>query len=213
MNKRMIICLAGAHGSGKTTLAQSLAGNLGLPFYGSNAAKIHEEFGFSPSQNIPIVDRVDVQYAILEDWVEKIESASVGGGVFDRSPLDFIAYLLSETTRNLGDDTSDEIVGYVDRCIELLQDIDLILLCEGSRYSLPERENGKPKAGNTAYSILIESIIKGIGADVPEEVCPIYTLPFVGIVERVGLAVEIVAESFDAEAENVINSRWAKAPG
>jgi hypothetical protein len=85
----MRIGISGTHGTGKTTLAQALCAHLPghlapeEPYYVLEEAGY--EFGFPPSLE---------DYRALLDWsVRSLSAPPLPEVVFDRTPLDYLAYL------------------------------------------------------------------------------------------------------------------------
>ena len=85
----MRVGISGTHGTGKTTLAQALCAHLpghvaaDEPYYLLEAEGY--EFGFPPSPE-------DYQ-ALLACSVRSMSSPALPGVVFDRTPLDYLAYM------------------------------------------------------------------------------------------------------------------------
>lgn len=85
----MRVGISGTHGTGKTTLAEALCaclpGHLVVdePYY--LLEEEGYEFGFPPS--------LDDYRALLERSVQSLSAPSRHGIVFDRTPLDYLAYM------------------------------------------------------------------------------------------------------------------------
>lgn len=90
------IAVSGAHGVGKTTLATSLAEELGLPLIGEVAREVARDFGFKTTGEIVASNpgkktlyQINVFYAQI-----KAEKGRRRGFVSDRSVFDSLAYSL-----------------------------------------------------------------------------------------------------------------------
>lgn len=85
----MRIAISGTHGTGKTTLAEALCGRLPGHVVADEPYYLLEEQGyecdFPPS-------REDYR-AMLACAARSLRAPSTGGVVFDRTPLDYLAYL------------------------------------------------------------------------------------------------------------------------
>lgn len=174
-----IILLAGAHASGKTTLATALAERTRTPFFPSKSSAIHAAHGVMGGDDIPFGQRCKVQLAIYTAFCDDFIVALDGnqGGVFDRTPIDFAAYLLADVRRSMRQDEIALVERYVAGCIDQLVSVAIpsgakIFMVE----RLPQIEDrglGKPPA-NPAYARLIETLITGILIDhsIPHEFIP-----------------------------------------
>lgn len=160
----MIVCFTGTHGSGKTTVAKAVAEGMGLPFYPSRASEIHERLGVKANANLDFADRLVVQGEILTAWSYDFADARISGkgGVFDRCPIDFAAYLSSEIPRDLDAEVSTLAQHYIDHCVRLSKYLPLILFTRPLTSRLADRGDGKPNVDNVAYSDQIDRIIRGI---------------------------------------------------
>jgi predicted ATPase len=87
----MRVGISGTHGTGKTTLAQALCAHLpghvaaDEPYY--LLAEDGYEFGFPPS--------LEDYRALMARSVRCLSSVTLPGVVFDRTPLDYIAYMVA----------------------------------------------------------------------------------------------------------------------
>jgi predicted ATPase len=158
----MILVFTGAHGAGKTTLCERIEAGSDLPFFKSEASATHRSFGVSPGADLPLETRFLVQSAILSNWLNQFHTAKrFGGGIFDRCPIDFAAYMLAGTPREADGRTSFLIQSYIQDCMKACRDLDLLLLCHPHGTKMEARGEDKPDANNEAFASLIHHLIVG----------------------------------------------------
>jgi len=92
----MRIAIIGAHGTGKTTLARSLAQELDLPLIPEAARYIAHDMGYTPA-TIPDELVVEYQREILAEQI--FREAAGDRWVSDRSVVDNMAYLVAQVER------------------------------------------------------------------------------------------------------------------
>jgi hypothetical protein len=112
-----MIGLAGAHRTGKTTLARECARVMDLPFVETNVSGIFESLGLDPAQPMDIQTRLIVQSVILKVCIEKWSGYK---GVFlsDRTPIDLLTYLMAEIRGDTLDQTGEQLMAkYFADCI------------------------------------------------------------------------------------------------
>jgi predicted ATPase len=195
---RQVVILTGAHGTGKTAIAETMAGKTGLPFYGSQAAAAHAEFGVLPSEDLDLVTRLKVQNSILRRWVGQWGEAQQTGGIFDRCPLDFAAYTLADVQRVLDGRLSMLVQDYTKCCLTLAKTLPPVFLCEPHGDVIGDRGADRPDAGNLAYATLIQTLIVGLIAEggIDHEVVGPGTVS-----QRVDFVGRSLSAAFDANAE------------
>jgi hypothetical protein len=97
----MRIGISGTHGTGKTTLAEALCAHLpGHPTADEPYYLLEEEgyeFGFPPS--------LEDYRVLLARSVQSLTASLLPGVIFDRTPLDYLAYMAAT-----GADPSDEAI-------------------------------------------------------------------------------------------------------
>jgi len=158
----MILIFCGSHGSGKTTLCERIETGSDLHFFRSEASAIHRSFGVSPGADLPFATRFLVQSAILSNWLSQYAAAkTMGGGIFDRCPIDFAAYMLASTPREADGRTSFLIQSYIQDCMKACRDLDLLLLCHPHGARMEARGDDKPDANNEAFASLVHHLIVG----------------------------------------------------
>lgn len=99
----MMIGIVGAHRTGKTTLAQALSKEYGIPFHKTDVKGIMEEIGIDPAADLPFPERYKVQVCILDGLLASYqEGMSIYEGqpfLVDRTPFDALGYLRTEILR------------------------------------------------------------------------------------------------------------------
>ena len=89
--------LAGAHRSGKSTLAKDISKQTGIPYVNSSVTEQMKIAGYSGVQNLSLEERIEAQELLLEFYLEKLDAAPKPY-ITDRTPLDMVAYTLGELT-------------------------------------------------------------------------------------------------------------------
>jgi len=161
MKTKTNLGLCGAHRTGKTTLALSLAQLTGKQFVRTRVSEIFKEQGLDPAKTMDFGLRLDIQYRILDacesDWKKAGENF-----ITDRTPIDLMAYLLADIQGKTEVNYS-EFESYIQRCFELANDFFNILVIIQPGIPLAEAE-GKA-ALNKAYIEHINSLIVGLCHD------------------------------------------------
>lgn len=103
--------IAGAHRSGKSTLARAVALAQGIEYLDANVSSVITDLGYSPKQELPFEERLKVQNAILESL--RFKYAMMAGKPFitDRTPFDVLGYTFSEVSRTTLDDAGRKAFG------------------------------------------------------------------------------------------------------
>lgn len=91
-----MIFLAGAHRTGKSTLAAAWAKKHKVPFVQTDTASIMRSLGIEPNAKLAFSERLAVQRQILERTVAEVYRPAAPTGICDRSPLDMLAYTMVE---------------------------------------------------------------------------------------------------------------------
>ena len=126
----MRIGLCGAQRTGKTTSAERLASDLGLNLVKTNTTGVFERLGVSPKVAYPIEKRLSIQEQILDyltyEWSENDDC------VFDRTPLDVLAYMEADVLRDSITDLSvqAQYLSYRQRCLEQTYRFNHIILIQ-----------------------------------------------------------------------------------
>lgn len=153
--------LCGAHRTGKTTLAITLASRLNIPFVRTTTSQVFAQLGIDPAEPMDFKTRLFVQNHVL-DAAEQIWQKSVTPFVSDRTPIDMIAYTLGDIQGKTEVDF-ELLSQYIDRCFvstnQFFQNLAII------QPGIPlVYEEGKA-ALNAAYIEHINVLVIGLCSD------------------------------------------------
>lgn len=156
--------LAGAHRTGKTSLAKAYAEKHGLTFLQTSVSAIFKDMGYDPAVTYDFSTRLTIQEEILKR-LDKVFADQVGERVVaDRTPLDFLAYTMAEA---IGEVVSDEdqarFAKYTADCFECLNKRFSMLLIVQPGIALVQEE-GKAVL-NQAYIEHLNSLLLGLSVD------------------------------------------------
>lgn len=116
-----MIGFAGAHRTGKTTLAREFAARSGIPYIETRASGTFARLGLNPKADYSLRERIIVQMAILDDMSE-IWSHAPKMFISDRTPVDMMAYMLADVRReNVDSETDGRISEYCDLCLKVTE--------------------------------------------------------------------------------------------
>lgn len=170
-----IIGIAGAHRTGKSTLAKAFAERHEMSFLETSVSKVFKDMGLDPSKRYDFATRMNVQERVLDVMDELYASLKLTGeAITDRTPLDMIAYTMADI--GPGDITEEEgarFEAYVRRCIEVInQRFSMIVVIQPGIPLVAAEGKGFM---NQAYIEHLNTIIRGLIAD---ERITIYTPHF-----------------------------------
>lgn len=97
----MRIGIIGAHGTGKTTLAEKLAAEYNLPLIKEQARIVAKELGLDTLYNLTLEQRIKLQRGILEKQMAEEKKYYDQGFVSDRTVIDNLAYWYYYNLHNL----------------------------------------------------------------------------------------------------------------
>lgn len=124
----MRVGIAGAHRTGKTTLAREVAELTGHNFVEGSATPSFLRYNCKPTDDLTVSKRLLIQQHILHRWTAEMSNDSVT----DRTPLDFIAYLVSEINtmeyKALSRIGTVMIATYIEECLKRLMSLDVIFI-------------------------------------------------------------------------------------
>ncbi|MDM8568008.1 AAA family ATPase [Thiotrichales bacterium HSG1] len=155
----MKIGICGSHRTGKTTLAQAIAKQIGIDFIKTNSNAIFIQQGLHPSQSLDFFTRLKIQKLIVQ---QASEIWQVNNFITDRTPIDFMAYTLADVQGNTEVDFI-ELETYLNKCFTLTNQVFSKLIIVQPAIPLVY-ETGKA-ALNKAYMEHLNVIIQGLCND------------------------------------------------
>ncbi len=164
----MIICLSGAHRTGKTTLAAALAKAIELEYFDTDISGAQKRLGFDSSkQDYTFEERIAIQEGLYDYFSDLLNaSAKVAAEhkctiIMDRSPLDLIGYTLSlAQASTLTEAQSDWLNGYIERCQNLTSHfVDVVVGIQPGIPLDPSKLSSAPS--NVGYIEHINHILMG----------------------------------------------------
>lgn len=150
--------LAGAHRTGKTSLARRLADELEIPFLETSVKSIAAEYGFDVDRHDDFYARMDWQEFLLERLGEKYASMEGRTFITDRTPLCMLAYMLADVPNGpITQEMDDRVKSYRDACMALTD--RYFALTAVVQPGIPfEPVEGAP-ALNTGYQEKVSSVV------------------------------------------------------
>lgn len=117
----MLFGLAGAHGTGKTTLAEAYSQESGMPFLHFDTREVMKKAGVSKTSIKDIRERMRVQRLIVERC-DELFNRSRTPRITDRTPIDVAAYTIADITQHCDADkwVQDEAQAIINDCIDLM---------------------------------------------------------------------------------------------
>lgn len=157
----MAFGLAGAHRSGKTTLAKAISETMGIPYVSSSLTAEFKDLGIDPVAPMSLRKRLEVQKMYLGLYASKVLGPGLRPFVTDRTPLDIAAYMLAETSMFADPSVDpDEIADFVSICLQMAvsQFASILVVPPLILYDAAE---GKPPE-NRAYQLQIDALVSGL---------------------------------------------------
>lgn len=167
----MLYGLVGASRAGKTTLAKKVAEELAIDFHPTRTSGVALDHGYDLMAPMTLSDRVTVQNILLDNHIKEIE-ALPRPLVIDRTPIDYLGYLLAEInmTSALAADpvTLEKAYDYINRCKSATaRYYDFLYYLD----PLPDYEAAEGKhASNRAYQYHTAALMRGILHDMDGDV-------------------------------------------
>lgn len=120
--------LAGAHRTGKTSLAREGARVLGVPFVETSTSAVFKAVGLDPAEPMNFTTRMMVQNLVLKDAIEKWQGYK-DGFLSDRTPIDMLAYTMADIRGDTLDATGEALlVKYLRDCLKAAGDYFAVIL-------------------------------------------------------------------------------------
>jgi hypothetical protein len=156
------IGLCGSHRTGKTTLAEAISKQTGIPFIKTSTSAVFEQHGLHPAQPLDFKTRLWIQHCVIEAAVPIWQQAGKGLFITDRTPLDFMAYTLAEI-QGATEVNSEELEAYLAHCFEVTNQFFTKLVILQPAIKLVY-EPGKA-ALNKGYMEHLNTLIQGLCHD------------------------------------------------
>lgn len=204
----MIYGIAGASGTGKTTLGHQVGEALSIPFVRTSITAMAEKAGFKAVGSLSLPDRLELQESLLEQFGDLLDKTK-GPIIFDRTPIDLIGYLGAEvhmhSNRDLDTDDLIQIDDYYTRCQQMTaQYFDRTFITS----ILPEYELAATRPDfNPAYQRHVHMLIIGaaVSAEVPLELTILVTD---SLQDRVQIVSDAIADRLEEIEKHKRESRF-----
>ncbi len=160
-----MIGIAGAHRTGKSTLAQEFADRYDCDFLETSVSSVFEEMGLDPAVTYDFATRLKVQRAILKHLDRVYGQAEDDlNTVTDRTPLDLLLYTYADVQNdNLTDEDAAALEQYTLDCIEVLnRRFNMVMIVQPGIKLVPAP--GKASL-NTAYIEHLNMLALGLMSD------------------------------------------------
>jgi len=198
------IGLAGAHRTGKTTLAKVCSERLHLPFIETDVASVFKRMSFDPKKRYDFATRISIQWEILKQLIEKYDQANRATFITDRTPFDLVAYTIADINRDgLSEDDQETFMRYMAACFDVADRYFGVVVIVQPGIDIVENKN---KAnGDKAHMEHINMLLSGfaVNADthVPFTFIPRHILDIDRRVKCVEESVLIASKAFESVAE------------
>lgn len=200
----MTFGLAGAHGTGKTTLAHRIRDEFGLHYYDGSSGRIMKELGYNSIAAMTLSQRIEAQFAYFNRYLEEIGDMP-RPFITDRTPLDMVGYMLAETTMHSDASLAPRIVEYVGQCINATGNIFDTVVFVQPFGAVPERD-GKPPL-NEAYQLAVQLQIEGTISKIHRYLGAYYYLNSPDIECRMDAMGKIIEKRIDVMCEQRIKDK------
>lgn len=160
----MMIGLIGVHGTGKTTLAQEVADKLGYHFCKTSTSDVYKRLGKDPAVRMTFDERLEVQYAILNELRVEWQSYAGENAITDRTPIDLMGYTLADvdTYDKLTEKQEAMLSYYLGNCLgTYVKFFDKLVVLPNQCFV--EGSTDKLRANlSWGYSYKLDTILRGI---------------------------------------------------
>ncbi len=155
------IGIAGAHRTGKTTLAKTIAAQLNIPFVQTTTSAVFKQHGLDPAQVMDFNTRLTIQQHVAEA-AQQSWQVTQGNFITDRTPLDFMAYTLADIQGKTSVNFK-QLENYLTNCFTLTNQFfnHIIIIQPGIPLVY---EEGKA-ALNQSYIEHLNSLVLGLSHD------------------------------------------------
>lgn len=160
-----LLGIAGAHRTGKSTLAKAFAERHEMQFLETSVSKVFKDMGLDPSKRYDFATRMTVQERVLDVMDELYGSLKLTGeAITDRTPIDMIAYTMADIgPGGITEEEGARFEAYVARCIEVVnRRFSMIVVLQPGIKLVAKEGTGFM---NQAYIEHLNTIIRGLIAD------------------------------------------------
>lgn len=166
-----MLAIIGSHRVGKSTLSAALADEGQYQYIPFTSATVFRKEGLDPAKPMSFDDRIRIQFQLLTHYEEQFYKLKGTKTVTDRSPLDLLAYLITEITPH-SPDYSIAIKEYYRECVDLHNQLfsHTLLLQPGIPY-VREEMKGNDSA---SYIFVLNITYRGLMPSVEQKqmICP-----------------------------------------
>lgn len=153
--------LSGSQRVGKTTLAVACGKSFEIPVIKTSVSKVFKSMKLDPKKHLDFAKRLEVQWRILDALVAEYNQAGKGIFITDRTPIDFMAYLLSEVMMsNVTGELERQFIQYRQACFDVANNYFSVIIVVQPGIKVVECE-GKASA-NYAHMELINTLVSGL---------------------------------------------------
>jgi hypothetical protein len=156
------IGLCGSHRTGKTTLAECISKQTGIPLIKTSTSAVFEQHDLHPADDLDFKTRLWIQHRVIDAAVHIWQEAENGLFITDRTPIDFMAYTLADIQGTTEVD-NNELENYLIHCFEVTNQFFTQLFILQPAIKLVY-EPGKA-ALNKAYMEHLNTLILGLCHD------------------------------------------------
>jgi len=160
----MMIGLIGVHGTGKTTLAQEVADKLGYQFCKTSTSDIYKRLGKDPAARMTFDERLEVQYAILNELRIEWQSYAGENAITDRTPIDLMAYTLADVDSYdaLTEKQEAMLSYYLGNCLGVyIKFFDKLAVLPNISFDLEETDKLRANL-SWGYTYKLDALLRGI---------------------------------------------------
>lgn len=134
-----MIGLAGAHRSGKSTLARLVAEKIGIEYLDMDVGQVFKDLGVDPKAMMPFEERLVIQEKILDHIGAKLSLRIGQRFIADRTPYDVLMYTLADVQRGTLDDRLRvKVSAHMDRGYRIVAETLRGVLVLNPLYGLPD---------------------------------------------------------------------------
>lgn len=177
----MRIGFAGAHRSGKTTLAKAVAADYEIPYWAASITDIAKnDLGIDPVMPMTLRQRIGFQSKLLDAYAERLNKAP-SMFVTDRTPIDIAAYALAEVGMHTDEEASEAAALITEEAINMMPSVAHFVFLPRPLGTY-EVDSTKPPP-NRAYQWHVQYICEAVAIQL-HDVIGVHILHDTDLVER-----------------------------